>query len=161
MAIFHRRFTPKVVTHPAGASLDAWKRAAGELEFERSTVGEHVDKFERFLAEHARRQQGAPRHPGEARGRYPLMELIPPYELVMCDSCKSRAPLALMREVIQWQDTTLRKPARVWYACSMGCSQFLQRTLKAGPEQIEALGQAQRSHVTIPLIDRGRGGGSR
>lgn len=149
MAIFHRRFTPKV-TPPPGATQAAWRRAAEELAHERNAVGERVDKFERWLAEQARREQGAPRRASEARGYFPLMELIPPYELVMCDSCRSRLPLAQMREVIQWSDTTLRKPARVWYACSLGCSQFLQRTLKAGDE----LGQ--RARATIPLIDRGR-----
>lgn len=154
MAIFgRRRFTPKVLPEP-GAAPQAWQRAAERLDYERNAVGERMDKFERYLAEHVRRQQGAPRHASQARGSYPLMELIPPYELVMCDVCHARTPLALLREVIQWQDTTLRRPLRVWYACSTGCSQFLQRTLKAGPERSADYGQRARS--TIPLIDRGR-----
>lgn len=154
MAIFgrgHKHFTPKVLS-PAGASLDAWRKASEQLDFERNTVGQIVDPFERYIAESARRKTGAPRRPSEARGYYPVTELIPGWQLVECDTCHAHAPLAVMREVIQWQDTTLRHPERVWYACSLGCSQFLQRTLKAAAEPA----MAQRSRSTIPLIDRGR-----
>lgn len=163
MAIFGRRhFSPKVLPS-AGSSREAWQRAADELEYTRNGVGGLLDKFERFIAEQARRQHGAPPRASQARALLPLTELIPAYELVPCDVCHAHTPLALSREVIQWQDTRLARPARVWYACSLSCSQFLQRTLSARPgaeshemydPQQDELGQRSRS--TIPLIDRGR-----
>lgn len=147
MALFRKTFTPKLLP-AAGASLDAWRKAADDLDYQRNAVGGLLDRFERYMAEQARRHVGAPRRASEARGRYPLTEIIPVYQLIECDTCHTHAPLALMREVIQWQDTTLRAPQRVWYACSLGCSQFLQRTLQSEP--------GARARSTIPLIDRGR-----
>ena len=157
MAIFGRkRFTPKVLP-PQGASQAAWDKAALQLDYTRGAVGELVDKFERFQAEMTRRKLGELRLV-QAGGAFPVTEIAPDYSPVACDVCRTRLPLAQMREVIQWRDMRLNKIKRVWYACSLGCSQFVQRALREKPPRrattLEPMGQPARR--TIPLIDRGR-----
>ena len=152
MAIFGTRkpFTPKVLP-PQGASPAAWEQAAEQLDFTRATVGELVDKFERHEAELARRRLGELRLL-QAAGRFPITEIAPDYGPVTCDVCRTMLPLTQMREVIQWRDTRLAEIHRVWYACSLGCSQFIQRALKEEPRRL----RASPAPRTIPLIDRGR-----
>lgn len=155
MAIFgHKRFSPKVLP-PQGASQNAWDEAAQQLEYTRSQVGELVDKFERFQAEQSRRKLGELRLL-QAGGKLPITEIAPDYSPVACDVCRTRLPLAQMREIIQWRDLRLTEITRVWYACSLGCSQFVQRTLREKPmRRATPLEMAQPARRTIPLIDRG------
>ena len=156
MAIFGTRkpFTPKVLP-PQGASQQSWDDAALRLDYTRG-VGELVSKFERFHAEQARRKLGELRLL-QAGGRNPVTEIAPDYSPVACDVCRTRLPLAQMREIIQWRDTRLTEITRVWYACSLGCSQFVQRTLRDKPvRRATPLEMAQPARRTIPLIDRGR-----
>lgn len=159
MAIFgHKRFSPKVLP-PQGASQQSWDDAAQQLDYTRSQVGELVDKFERFQAEMTRRKLGELRLV-QAGGRNPVTEIAPDYSPVACDACRTRLPLAQMREIIQWRDMRLTEIKRVWYACSLGCSQFVQRTLREKPMRratsAAALEMAQPARRTLPLIDRGR-----
>ena len=157
MAIFGTRkpFSPKVLP-PQGASQQSWDDAALQLAYSRGAVGELVDKFERFEAEQARRKLGGLRLT-QAGGRNPVTEIAPDYSPVACDVCRTRLPLAQMREIIQWRDTRLTEIKRVWYACSLGCSQFVQRTLHEKPaRRATPLEMAQPARRTIPLIDRGR-----